>query len=183
MLSCFEEGYFSDGRAQAFIKYYKGYKYAFMGILPNEGVSVSEYINGLDGESWYKLWKSGMYADIDVLIPEFSCDCDKELSGGLKAMGMDIPFDPKRADLSNMVENDSGDPLYISRILHKTHINVDRTGSEAAAATAVEMKVQAAERSKREQKEIYLDRPFIYAIVDTETGFPVFLGAVNTVAP
>ena len=179
MLFSEEAHYMSDGRAEAFYKLYKGGKYAFMGILPNSDISVSDYIAGLGGESWYALVDSCNSEDVEVLIPEFTYDYDCELSSALKAMGMELPFSPM-ADFGNMADHEH-ESLYISRVLHKTHIEVDRKGTKAAAATAVEMKCEDAVMSE-EPKRICLDRPFVYAIVDYETGFPIFLGAVNTTA-
>lgn len=174
-----EAQYFADGSAQAFVKLYKGGNYAFMGILPNEGVSVSDYIAGLDGEGWYKLWNSREYETVDVLMPEFTYDYNSILNDGLKAMGMELPF-TEAADFTGIADY-AHDYFYINRVIHKTHIEVDRKGTKAAAATAIEMKCEDACLAVEEPKYIHLDRPFVYAIVDMETGFPVFLGAVNTV--
>lgn len=177
MLSGSEYGYFNDGKAQAFRKLYKGGKYSFMGILPNEDVSVSDYISELDGEGWYKLWDSRSSDEVIIKMPEFSSDYDAELTKSLIDMGMEKPFSDS-ADFSGMAEGTDGQ-LKIDSVLHKTHIEVDRYGTKAAAATAVFMVGCAAD--KPEPKYIALDRPFIYAIVDNETGFPLFIGAVNTV--
>jgi serpin B len=83
------------------------------------------------------------------------------------------------ADFSDMGETGTGS-LYISRVFHKTHIELDRFGTKAAAATAVEMDCEGAIMID-DVKEVKLDRPFVYAIIDTESGTPVFMGAVNTV--
>ena len=66
----------------------------------------------------------------------------------------------------------------IGLILHKTHIEVDREGTKAAAATAVVTCENAV--AFDESKVITLNRPFVYAIVDNETGLPMFLGIQNT---
>ena len=180
MLFSEESKYMSDGSAQAFYKLYKGGKYAFMGILPNEGVSVSDYIAGLDGESWYNLVNSCTDEDVEVLIPEFTYDYDSILNDGLISMGMELPF-TEAADFKGIADYEH-DSFFINRVIHKTYIEVDRKGTKAAAATAVEMKCEDAVMLEEEPKRIYLNRPFVYAIVDVETGFPMFLGAVNTTA-
>ncbi len=84
------------------------------------------------------------------------------------------------ADFSRMAQTDTG-LLYINRVLHKTHIEVDRAGTKAAAVTAVEMTNEAAMLEPEETPTVYLNRPFVYAIIDTETGLPIFLGSVNTI--
>ena len=68
--------------------------------------------------------------------------------------------------------------LFISNVFHKTHIEVDEEGTKAAAATAVTMDVSGAIPADDNQKYINLDRPFAYAIMDTQTGLPVFMGTV-----
>jgi serpin B len=93
-------------------------------------------------------------------------------------MGMELPFD-ESADFSDMAETSSG-LLYIGDVLHKTYIQLDRNGTKAAAATTVEM-TDEADVEMPEPKTVYLDRPFVYAIVDAKNGMPLFLGAVNGV--
>jgi len=69
----------------------------------------------------------------------------------------------------------------IDDVLHKTHIELDKNGTKAAAATAVIAKDGSAPPQQEETVEIKLDRPFVYALVDTETGIPLFIGTVNSV--
>ena len=82
------------------------------------------------------------------------------------------------ADFSDMLVS-GGDTIRIGSIIHKTHIEVDRKGTRAAAVTAVEMRVKGAIVEEM-PKSIVLDRPFVYAIVDNATGIPVFLGCQNS---
>ena len=122
------------------------------------------------------------YGTVIVKIPEFTDDYDIEMSDMLTGMGMDIAFDPLRADFSNILETKDGEdfPVCINRVLHKTHIEVDREGTRAAAVTAIEMECETAcETVIQEPIRVILDRPFIYGIIDNETGLPVFLGCVN----
>ena len=114
-------------------------------------------------------------------IPEFKYDYKTKLSDQLKDMGMEIAFSDN-ADFSGMLA--SGLPeLKIAEVIHKTHIEVDRKGTKAAAVTVVEMEKCAGIREENPRKtvKVILDRPFMYAIVNTETGLPVFLGTVNSV--
>ena len=112
-------------------------------------------------------------------------DYDVNLHEVYKNMGMDIPFDEERADFREMLEPASGEPydVWIGRILHKTHIEVDRKGTKAAAATVVEMDAVCTSVSVApEPKVIILDRPFVYAIVENETGPPFLIGCQNTMS-
>ena len=67
--------------------------------------------------------------------------------------------------------------MAISRVIHKTFIAVDEKGTKAGAATAVEMNPTSAPPPE-EYKVVYLDRPFVYMIVDCETNIPIFIGTV-----
>lgn len=177
MLRSTETQYIAGEHVTGFVKNYKGGDYAFLALLPEEGIRVEDYIASLNGEDFLALYDNRMYQDVLVQIPEFTYDYDTELKESLSAMGMEEAFEPG-ADFSNMAETS----LYISRVLHKTHIQVDRAGTKAAAVTTVEMqKASDAEMDVTEPPRVYLNRPFVYAIVDTETGLPVFLGAVNTI--
>ncbi len=113
-------------------------------------------------------------------MPEFSLDyCNEEMVEVYENMGMNLPFDQDKADLKGIFTNDSNSKVWIDKIIHKTHIEVDREGTRAAAVTAVEVDRCTAVMPVAEPVVITLDRPFVYAIVDNETGIPVFLGCMN----
>ena len=178
MLNSTESIYLEDESATGFIKYYEGNEYAFMAILPKNEDGLDEYINNMTGESLMDLYNNKEYTSVTVSMPEFTYQYETELSPYLKAMGMNLAF-CENADFSNMAETSTGE-LYINRVLHKTFIQVDRNGTEAAAVTAVEMKSESCAEVE-ESKEVILDRPFIYGVIDTETGLPIFMGVVNTI--
>lgn len=185
MLCSSENRYFKLAGGQGFVKPYEGYEYSFVGILPEEGQTPAEYLDKLaaSGEDFSEAVRNAAYKDVYVRIPEFDLDYDIELSDAYAAMGMDEPFDPEKADFTKMMSPAfEGDfAIWIGRIIHKTHIEVDRKGTKAAAATAVEMDVAGcAPMDEQEIYYVYLDRPFVYAIVDNETGLPIFIGCQNT---
>lgn len=177
MLSSSENEFISDDSAKGFIKYYKGGEYAFMAVLPNEGVDINKYISEMTGEKFLNLYNSRTYAKVNVKIPEFSYEYAVEMKEPLVAMGIESAFD-ESADFSRMAETESGS-LYINRVFHKSFIQLDRYGTKAAAVTEAAMVDTCAVIEEPEQ--VYLDRPFIYSIIDTDTGIPVFIGVLNTV--
>ena len=183
MLSSTENRYFTLQGGEGFIKPYQGGEYSFVGILPKEGQTPEEYLKKLSGSNtdFAKAVREADYEEVKVWLPEFNMDYDIELSDTYKALGMDVPFDQDNAQFHKMMEPVNNDPyqVWIGRILHKTHIEVDRKGTKAAAVTAVEMDL-AMSAMPMDEKEIYLDRPFVYAIVDNATGYPIFLGAQNS---
>ena len=65
-------------------------------------------------------------------------------------------------------------------VLHKTYIEVDEHGTKAGASTVVGM-VESMSLYEPELKTVHLDRPFVYAIIDTETQIPIFLGVTESV--
>ena len=71
--------------------------------------------------------------------------------------------------------------LYISRVLHKSFIAVDERGTKAGAATAVEMVAESAAGPIAEPKTVYLDRPFVYMLVDMESGAPLLMGTLTQI--
>ena len=80
------------------------------------------------------------------------------------------------ADFSEMAENN----LSISRVIHKTHITVNEKGTKAAAVTGVTMK-NTAVAPPVPTKEVVLDRPFVYMIIDNENHMPIFIGMVTDI--
>ena len=174
-----EGTYFEDEKATGFMKRYVGGKYAFVALLPNEGVSVSEYIASLDGESLNALLTNPQYATVHTSIPKFETEYKVEMSDILQSMGMTEAFDMYNADFEGLGTSTGGN-IYISRVLHKTFISVGEKGTKAGAATIVENKDGAA-AEPTEPKEVYLDRPFVYMLVDCENNIPFFIGTMMDV--
>ncbi len=179
MLHSTESLYCESGDAKAVIKEYKGGRFAFVGILPNEDIDVNDYVANLTSDKYRELMDSCTREyDVNTVIPEFTIDYSTELSEVMKSLGMVDAFDSDKADLSGLGE--AAGELYINRIIHKTHIELDRTGTKAAAVTIVEINSESA-AEPAEVKEVILDRPFAFAIIDTETNIPLFIGTVNSI--
>lgn len=162
-----------DDQATGFLKYYEGWDFAFMALLPNEGVSVADYVNGLSGEHLSEMLNNHGNALIHAGIPKFKAEFETSLVDALAGMGMADAFDPVKADLSNMGSHPGN--LFISDVIHKTFLQVDEHGTKAGAATAVLGDAGSA-MPPEERYEVILDRPFIYGIIDLRTNLPVFLG-------
>ncbi len=173
-----ENRYLQDDLATGFIKDYKNGDYAFVAMLPNEGVTVEEYVASLKGEALQNMLENPEDTLVHTTIPQFETEFDTEMSEILKAMGMDIAFDAENADFSDMATSKEGN-IFIGRVIHKTYIQVTKDGTKAAAATAVEME-RAAE--PEEVKEVFLDRPFVYMLIDRENNLPLFIGTMMDVS-
>ena len=176
MMGSEENCFVRIGKTKGFIKNYKGGEYAFVGLLPDEGVSVKEAAASFCGEEFINAVKNAESKPVDVRIPKFSFDCKFELNDSLKAMGMPSAFDSSKADFTNLGTSPMGN-IYIGRVLHNTFIRFDEAGTKAGAATAIEFDCEGA---MLDMEYLTFDRPFIYAIVDTSTGMPIFIGAVES---
>lgn len=174
MLFSDEYKYLKDEKASGFMKYYEGGDYAFAALLPDEGVDIKAYIAAMDSKHLTDLLNSVQDTKVSAALPAFQVDYNTELSEVLQSMGIIDAFDSNKANFSKIGKMSSGLPIFISRILHKTHIEVDELGTKAGAATVVEMAEGSA--APEERKEVILNRPFIYMIVDTKTNIPVFIG-------
>lgn len=113
-------------------------------------------------------------------IPKFEAEYSAELSEVLMEMGMTDAFSMRDADFSGLGSSTEGN-IVISRVLHKTHVAVDEKGTKAGAATAVEMKTESAAEPMEEPKQVILDRPFVYLLIDCEQAVPLFIGTVMEV--
>lgn len=176
-----ERRYVSGKDVTGFIKYYEGANYAFVALLPDEKVTVAEYLASLDGKTFIDLVEKASWGDVVAMIPEFSSDYSVELNDILVSLGMTDAFDGDLADFSGMGRMNDGGNVYISSVIHKTHIDVDPSGTRAAAVTAVIMDKATAVQEHKEPKQVILDRPFVYAIIDTASGVPVFMGTCENV--
>lgn len=168
-----ESLYLDDGKATGFIKSYEG-GYSFVALLPNEDLSIDQYIKGLTGSGFMKTIKNAKEEAVIAHLPKFSHDYTVEMNEALKSLGIVDAFYEIRADFSRLGKPDVGN-IYISEVLHKTHITVDEQGTRAGAVTKVEMKKTA---GLVDPKLVKLDRPFVYAIIDDKTSLPIFIGTV-----
>ena len=116
-----EHSYLEDEQTTEFVKYYKGGKYAFVALLPKEGISLSDYIGSLTGESLHELLAEPADTTVYASIPKFTSEYSVEMSEILKAMGMTSAFDPATADFTGLGSSTAGN-IYINRVLHKTYI-------------------------------------------------------------
>lgn len=177
--------YLKDDNAQGFYKDYAGYGYAFAVLLPDEGISVSDYAASLTGDKLHNILSDDdkTLVKVKTAIPKFETAYEMEMSDILKEMGIEDAFDGNKADFSGIgayIGADGEKNLVINQLLHKTYIAVGEQGTKAGAV-AVEEDCAAEAEEEMEIKTVYLDRPFIYMIIDWESKVPVFMGTVMEV--
>ncbi len=156
---------------------YQGGEYTFVAMLPTEGESISDFIQNLTGEDIINAYNNKVSCKVNIGIPEFDFDYDMELKDMFKSLGVSRAFEVSGADFSGMYFENT--PTYISSIIHKTHIELNREGTKAAATTGV-MVLGTAMTTEEEIKEVILDRPFIYLIIDKAQNVPIFVGQVDS---
>lgn len=177
MMYSTEHRYLENELVTGFLKYYADKKYAFVALLPKEGKSMDECVSGLDGEAILKLLRSVSEDTVLTRTPKFKAEYSIEMCDVLKAMGIEDAFD-SRADFSGIAPITDDTFLYIGTVIHKTFIELDEKGTKAAAATMIGMKNSGA-LMMDEQKKVYLDRPFIYMIIDRNYNVPLFIGTMT----
>ncbi len=170
-------GYFNVKGGRGTVIDYAGGRYGFAAILPDdENININEYFASLDSTELMNAIKGAgnENAYLNLRLPTFKFDFDIELGDALSDMGMPDAFSPK-ADFSRI----SDDRLYIGSVIHKTHIQLDKDGTKAAAVTKIETKATSAGPAKN-PTDLYFDRPFIFMIVDNQTCMPIFTGTLVT---
>lgn len=113
---------------------------------------------------------------MELWLPRFTLESEADLVPLLKGLGMRLAFDRDRADFSGITESTDEDKrLHISQVRTRAFISADEDGTEAAAATAVEI----AKRAGRPAPIVRVDRPFVFMIADLESGAILFAGRVT----
>lgn len=180
MMHSTESAFLNGGNAVGFIKPYSGCKYGFAALLPDEGIDVNDYAASLTGEKLMSILNGAQDGTVYAALPKFSFDYSVNLNGALAAMGMPTAFDAGNADFTRMGHCADDSNIYIGRVIHKTHIEVGEQGTRAGAVTLVDMFAGSAPATN--VHEVYLDRPFVFMIVDMQTNLPLFIGTVTDIA-
>jgi len=144
-------------------------------FLPHEDSSVRELVSELDDATWEEWREDFDTIEGDLSLPRFTLEYEKSLNEILKELGMEIAFDPEQADFYDMLTRDEGPRLFIDEVKHKSFIEVDEKGTEAAAATSVEVMEDSA---PMDYFQMDVNRPFVFFIHDEEINEMLFNGAV-----
>jgi len=171
-MSSTERFFIEDNLATGFIKPYLGGHYSFVALLPNEGVCILEYVDSLTGTNFINTIQEAQTTSVIARLPKFEFDFELSLIESLQALGMIDAFCEFDADLTGLGHSSLGN-LFISEVSHNTFVSVDERGTRAGAVTSVE-----ASPSSAPNESIILDRPFVFAVIDTATSLPIFMGTV-----
>ena len=169
--------YLKDDNAQGFVKQYEYGNYAFAAILPDKDVKLNDYVNSLTGDRLSNILNNMSRDSVTVVaeLPKFQVEYSDDLSDNLKALGIKDAFGLK-ADFKGMLADKNAISPFISQVLHKTTISVTERGAKAAAVTAM---VMYGATAVEERHYVYLDRPFLYMIINMKTNTPIFIGTIE----
>ena len=159
-----------DGVQGVVLPYDDG-RLGFFALLPDG--DLDSWLAGLEGDALNQLLdgrESTLFLHLG--LPKFEAEWKGELKDILAALGLEDAFIPGEADFSLLGENSEG--YYLSQVIHAAKIKVNEKGTEAAAATIIDASGSGA--PPEEGITLVFDRPFLYGIVDLETGIPLFLG-------
>ncbi len=165
-----EIGRYGDGELQAIDLVYGGKAYSMTIVMPAAGGALSTLVQSLDAARWAEIIDGLTTAESQVWMPKYTLEYELTLNDVLKALGMEIAFDELNADFSKIYDGPWN--LYISKVKHKTFVDVNEEGTEAAAVTSVEVGVTGMPPT------VIIDRPFVFAIREKFSGTIVFMGRI-----
>jgi serpin B len=149
--------------------------FSMLVMLPRPGRTIADLVEAMDSDSWESWFERSHRTNILINLPKFKFGFKSILNDPLIDLGLEVAF-TGLADFSNIKPN-SG--IYISRVIHQTFIDVQEEGTEAAAATIVEMGDGASGEGPFQPLQFVADRPFLYVIKENSTGAILFMGKVG----
>ncbi|MGL5435922.1 MAG: serpin family protein [Lachnospiraceae bacterium] len=170
--------YINGEKTTGVVKYYTDYRYAFVALLPEEGIFIRDYLSSLTGDRLLQMINQAGQKIVMVELPKFRIQSSVELDDSLADIGITDAFDSLQADLSGIASLEENN-IYIESIVQKTYIDVNEDGTTAGVATSVELY----ESTEIIEDPVYVtfDRPFVYLILDCQTNMPVLMGTVMDV--
>lgn len=143
-------------------------------FLPNQTKTLDTFQQQLNSDTWQQWMNQFAMRQGSVQLPRFKFDYNIKLNKALKSLGMEKAFSPG-ADFSNMTSAS----VAINEVKHKTFVEVNEEGTEAAATTSVGMALTSARMPAEEPFKMVVDRPFFCAIRDNQTGTILFMGSIK----
>lgn len=156
------------------LRYTKGLISMYI-FLPMEQVGLEGFYQVLNEENWKNWMLKFRHNKINLGLPKFKTEYEVTLNDALKSLGMKIAFDKSAADFSGMGPIPPN--LYISEVKHKTFVEVNETGTEAAAVTGSRIKLMSS--TIEQTVDMLINRPFFFLIRDNDSGTILFMGEIT----
>jgi len=166
-----EFSYFVNDEFQAVDLPYGDELFSMTIILPQADKDIDALVETLNADNWNTWLNNFSNSEGELYFPRFKLEYEIKLNDVLKSLGMEVAFNPSLADFTRMYK-DGG--IYIDKVKHKSFVEVNEEGTEAAAATVVEMKLT----SVGSGFTLRIDRPFIFAIRENHSGTILFIGKI-----
>lgn len=144
-------------------------------FLPKSKSNLLEFQKQLTAKNWQEWSTKFSRKEGLIQLPRFKVEYETSLKSALQNLGMAIAFDPDKADFRNL----SAVKAFIGDVKHKTFVEVNEEGTEAAAVTSVEMKATSAMPSEETPFQMIVNRPFFFVISDRQTGAILFMGTIK----
>jgi serpin B len=167
--------YYENSKFQAVALPYGEKKMSLYIFLPSKNSNLNSFLGDLTDSNWQKWLSEFRNKQGSLQIPRFKLEYELQLNKVLKSLGMKTAFDERQANFSAMTSAKTK----VSNVKHKTFIEVNEKGTEASAATSVEVGVTSMPID--EPFNMIVNRPFFLAIRDNQTGTILFMGTI--VAP
>lgn len=165
--------YYADDQLQAIDMPYGDAGFSATILLPKAGTNIETFVGQLTQQQW-GTWIGRMSKTKgDIYLPKFKLEYKKKLNDMLITMGMSIAFTPGDADFRNI---DRRGGLFISEVMHKTFVQVDEEGTEAAAVTSVG--ISRTSIGPSDNFIMRVDRPFFVVIREHHSGTILFIGKI-----
>jgi len=164
--------YYENTTFQAVSLPYGNQRVSMYIVLPKRPYTLAKFSKELTAEDWQLWMKQFRTQPGSIQVPRFKLEYEVELKKALSALGMPIAFDARRATFDEL----STMPTKIDQVKHKTFVEVNEEGTEAAAATSVG--IVTTSMPMNEPFKLVVDRPFFCAIRDNQTGTVLFMGAI-----
>jgi serpin B len=150
---------------------YTNGSFAMTILLPDEGIAAVDVVNGLNTEVWNQIRTTQPTRKMKFFLPRFKTACSYDLIPSLQTLGMNLAFSDNTG-FHNIAEA----PIVISEVKHKTFIEVDEKGTEAAAVTSIGFELTS---MPPQATEFRVDRPFVFVISEKASGAVLFAGKIE----
>ncbi len=164
--------YFNNNQFEAIDLPYGDGHFSMTIILPNEDIAINEIVKQLNSENWNSWINTFELQKGTLQLPKFEIEYEYTLNDVLKALGMQIAFNPELADFTRLFKPGG---IFISEVKHKTYVKLDEEGTEAAAVTSVEVGYTSVGPGGFFMR---VNRPFIIAIREHNSGSILFIGKI-----